>query len=67
MQSSKRMIETKIQQLGVGSSFQVLHDRIVTPGDCLIIFVGMADATAESIKSLEGFRIAWRRSANTIC
>jgi hypothetical protein len=32
MQSSKRMIETKIQQLGVGSSFQVLHDRIIAPG-----------------------------------
>jgi phage terminase large subunit len=66
MQSSKRMIETKIQQLGVGSSFQVLHDRIVTPGDGLIIFVGMQDATAESIKSLEGFRIAWVEEAQTL-
>jgi phage terminase large subunit len=66
MQSSKRMIETKIQQLGVGSSFQVLHDRIVMPGDGLIIFVGMQDATAESIKSLEGFRIAWVEEAQTL-
>ena len=30
MQSSKRMIETKIQSLGVGSRFQILHDRIIT-------------------------------------
>jgi phage terminase large subunit len=66
MQSSKRMIETKIQQLGVGSSFQVLHDRIVTPGGGLVIFVGMQDATAESIKSLEGFRIAWIEEAQTL-
>src|SRR5215831_6908679 len=36
-----------------------IHDRIVTPGDGLIIFQGMQDSTAESIKSLEGFDIAW--------
>jgi len=26
-------LESKIQQLGVSSSFKILHDRIVTPGD----------------------------------
>ena len=31
LQSSKRLIETKIQTLGVGAHFQALHDRIVTP------------------------------------
>jgi hypothetical protein len=41
------------------SKITILHDRIVRPGDGLIIFQGMQDATAESIKSLEGFRIAW--------
>jgi phage terminase large subunit len=66
MQSSKRMIETKIQQLGVGDQFQVLHDRIETPGNGLIIFQGMQDATAESIKSLENFRIAWIEEAQTL-
>src|SRR5690348_10256946 len=35
LQSSKRLIESKIQSLGVGAHFQVLHDRIVTPGDGL--------------------------------
>ena len=63
MQSSKRMIESKIQSLGVGSSFQILHDRIITPGGGVVIFVGMADATAESIKSLEGFRLCWIEEA----
>ena len=50
MQSSKRLIEFKIQQLGVGDQFKILHDRIITPGDGLIIFQGMQDATAELIK-----------------
>ena len=43
LQSSKRLIESKIQSLGVGAQFQVLHDRIVTPGDGLIIFQGMQE------------------------
>src|SRR5215470_1687713 len=66
LQSSKRLIESKIQSLGVGAHFQVLHDRIVTPGDGLIIFQGMQDSTAESIKSLEGFEIAWVEEAQTL-
>ena len=57
MQSSKRLIESKIQSLGVADRFTILHDRIITPGDGLIIFQGMQDATAQSIKLLEGFRI----------
>ena len=66
MQSSKRLIEAKIQKLGVGDHFKVLHDRIVTPGDGLIIFQGMQDSTAESIKSLEGFDVAWIEEAQTL-
>jgi phage terminase large subunit len=57
-QSSKRLIENKIETLGVGKYFEVLHDRIKTPGGGLIIFNGMQDHTAESIKSLEGFDVA---------
>jgi len=57
-QSSKRLIERKIAALGVGSNFRIFSDRIATPGDGLIIFQGMQDHTAESIKSLEGFRRA---------
>ena len=37
-------LDSKIQQLGVSSSFKILHDRIVTPGDGLIIFQGTQDA-----------------------
>jgi phage terminase large subunit len=62
-QSSKRLIEDKIQSLGVGSEFRVFNDKIETPGDGIIIFQGMQDHTAESIKSLEGFKRAFIEEA----
>lgn len=65
-QSSKRLIETKIRDLGVTSEFRVWQERIETPGDGVIIFQGMQDATAESIKSLEGFKRAWVEEAQTL-
>jgi phage terminase large subunit len=65
-QSAKLLIENKIQEFGVGRHFRVLYDRIQTPGDGLIIFQGMVDATAESIKSLEGYNIAWVEEAQTL-
>jgi phage terminase large subunit len=64
-QSAKRLIESKIQSMGVGSMFRILHDRIETPGGGLIIFQGMQDQNAESIKSLEGFQIAWVEEAQS--
>lgn len=65
-QSSKRLIESKIETFGVGDRFRVYDDRIKTPGDGIIVFQGMQDHTAESIKSLEGFRIAWAEEAQTL-
>ncbi len=65
-QSSKRLIETKIQALGVGSQFRIFNDKIETPGDGIIIFQGMQDHTAESIKSLEGYKRAWIEEAQTL-
>ena len=65
-QSSKRLIESKIRDMGVGSEFRVFNDKIETPGDGIIIFQGMQDHTAESIKSLEGFRIADVEEAQTL-
>ena len=44
-QSSKRLIEDKIASLRVGSEFNVLHDKIETPGDGLVIFRGMQSYT----------------------
>ncbi len=44
-QSSKRLIESKIASLGVGSGFKLFNDKIETPGDGLIIFRGMQGYT----------------------
>src|ERR1700755_303864 len=64
--SSKRLIESKIAALGLGHGFKLFNDKIETPGDGLIIFRGMQDHTAESIKSLEGFGIAWIDEAQSL-
>ena len=65
-QSSKRLIESKIAALRLGHRFKSFNDRIETPGDGIIIFRGMQDHTAESIKSLEGFRVAWIDEAQSL-
>ena len=65
-QSSKRLIESKIEKLRLSHRFRLYSDRIATPGDGLIIFRGMQDHTADSIKSLEGFRIAWIDEAQSL-
>lgn len=65
-QSAKLLIEDKIQHLGVGDRFDVQKDRILAPGNGLILFEGMQDQTAESIKSLEGFDRCWVEEAQTL-
>jgi phage terminase large subunit len=65
-QSVKRLIEDKIQALGVGFAFTVQADRILGPEGGRIIFQGMQNHTAESIKSLEGYDIAWVEEAQSL-
>ena len=65
-QSVKRLLEDKIEALKVGSLFRVLQTEIKTPGDGLIIFQGMQNHTADSIKSLEGYDGAWCEEAQTL-
>lgn len=65
-QSAKRLLEDKLNALNVGSEFEVLNGEIRTPGGGVIIFEGMQDHTAESIKSLEGFDRAWVEEAQTL-
>jgi phage terminase large subunit len=48
-QSSKRLIESKIASLGVGSGFKLFNDKIETPGDGLIIFRGMQGYTFKAV------------------
>ena len=65
-QSVKKLIESKIQDLGLGSLFTVQEARIVAPHGGQIIFQGMQNHTADSIKSLEGYDIAWVEEAQTL-
>lgn len=58
-QSVKKLIEQKIAEYKVGSAFVVQDAKIKTPGGGQIIFQGMQNHTAESIKSLEDYDIAW--------
>jgi phage terminase large subunit len=67
-ESAKRLIEDKLLQMGLGEAagFRITKEQIETPGQGVIIFQGMQDHTAESIKSLEGYRIAWVEEAQTL-
>lgn len=67
-QSSKRLLEDKLAAFGLGArdGFKVYNELIETPGDGVIIFTGMQDHTADSIKSLEGFKRAWVEEAQSL-
>lgn len=65
-QSVKKLLESKIEALGVGSMFDVQESVIKCPYGGLIIFQGMQNHTADSIKSLEGYDIAWVEEAQTL-
>lgn len=66
-QSAKLLIESKMKSLRLGEAqgFKAFRDVIQTPGDGIIIFKGMNDYTADSIKSLEGFKRGWWEEAHT--
>jgi phage terminase large subunit len=63
-QSSKLLIEDKIRRRGFGPPGWKVYDKVIsTPGDGIIIFQGMQNHTADSVKSLEGFKLAWCEEA----
>jgi len=65
-ESVKLLIEDKIRHLKCAAEFEVRQDMIRSPGGGLIVFNGMQDHTAESIKSLEGFDVAYVEEAQTL-
>ena len=69
--SAKKLIEEKIESFGVQSLFNILDKQIYRldhRGERagIIIFQGMQDHTARSLKSLEGFNYAWFEEASNI-
>lgn len=65
--SSKQIIEDKIKKFGIAHLFEITINEIRRiDGDGIIIFQGMQDHTADSIKSLEGFDGAWVEEAQSL-
>lgn len=66
-QSSKLLVESKISSMRLteADGFRIYKELIATPKDGIIIFKGMNDYSADSIKSLEGFKRAWWEEAQT--
>lgn len=65
--SAKKLIEEKIEAYGMSHLFLVQEAVIKRRGGKgLCIFQGMQDHTADSVKSLEGFDIAWVEEAQSL-
>ena len=66
-QSVKRLLELKIEELNAGEFFEV-QDSVIKSrmGGGRIIFQGMQNHTADSIKSLEGYDRAWVEEAQSL-
>jgi phage terminase large subunit len=66
--SAKLLLEDKINsfKLGKRHGFKIYKELIETRGQGQIIFTGMNDQNAESIKSLENFDRAWIEEAQTM-
>lgn len=67
--SAKKVIEEKIRAFGVSDKFKILDNEIRRLGKTggttgNMIFTGMQDHTADTIKSLEGFGRAWFEEAS---
>jgi phage terminase large subunit len=65
-QSVKKLLETKIEGLNAGAYFEVQDKKILSRHGGMIIFQGMQNHTADSIKSLEGYDIAWVEEAQSL-
>ena len=65
-QSVKKLLENKIEELGVQSMFTIKEFEIRSIHGGIIIFQGLQNHTADSIKSLEGYDIAWVEEAQSL-
>jgi phage terminase large subunit len=66
-QSVKRLLETKIESMGVSQYFEIQESIIKSKmGDGVILFQGLQNHTSDSIKSLEGMDCAWVEEAQSV-
>lgn len=65
--SAKALLESKIKKFGLSRFFKITNTEIRRiGGDGVIIFQGMQDHTADSIKGLENFDLAWCEEAQKL-
>ena len=64
--SVKQLLEDKIDAYGLSGYFEITDSQIRGPNDSLFVFRGLKNHNAASIKSLEGFDIAWVEEAQTV-
>lgn len=65
--SVKKLVEDKIRELNIIHLFEITQAEIRRiNGNGVMIFQGMQDHTADSIKSLEAFDVAWVEEAQSI-
>ena len=65
-QSVKKLLEEKIESMNAGAYFEVPDKKILSKLGGLIIFQGMQNHTADSIKSLEGYDVLWGEEAQSL-
>ncbi len=65
-ESVQQLILDKVQAFNLGAMFNPVETEIRGPNGSLIIFRGMQSYNAETIKSLEGYDIAWIEEAQTL-
>ncbi|QCE34653.1 PBSX family phage terminase large subunit [Acetobacteraceae bacterium] len=64
--SARQTLIDKIHYLNLGAFFEIQEQFIRSPAGGMIIFQGLQDHNADSIKSLEGFDLAWIEEAQSI-
>ncbi len=64
--SVKKLLESKIHAMNAGFYFDVMDKRILTKRGGVIIFEGLQNHTADSIKSLEAFTRFWVEEAQSL-
>ena len=64
--SVHKLLSDQIKRLGLGSFYQILNTEIRGKNGTEILFSGLSDQTADSIKSFEGVDIAWVEEAQTV-
>lgn len=64
--SVHKLLSDQIKRLGLESFYQVLNTEIRGKNGTEILFSGLSDQTADSIKSFEGVDVTWVEEAQTV-